>query len=394
MSRRPGPVRARPRPASSTSAAARTALFNWLYARHVGGTFVLRIEDTDLERSRQEWTEGIQTTLRWLGLDWDEGPYRQTARFDRYLEAAAAAPGSGAAYECYCTEEEITARYEARKATGPADPGYDGHCRDLTADGAGGAGGRGTAPLGPVPDPGRGRQPFDDAIRGEVAVRVDHDPRLRHRPLLRRAGLLPGQRRRRRRHGHHPRHPGRGPPRHHPPGAGAAGGARLAGPAACSPTCPCSSAPTGPSCRSATAPWPWRTSPTRATCPRRSRNYLGLLGFSLPADEDGRAGRSLSTRRDGGRLRPRPGGAVAGVLRLRQAQLDERRVHPGAARRRARRAGPALRPAALRGAPRRATSSPGHGPRPGAGHDPGRRGRRRLFPVRARRRVRHRARVV
>jgi glutamyl-tRNA synthetase len=56
---------------------ARTALFNWLYARHTGGTFVLRIEDTDVERSRADWTEGIQTTLRWLGLDWDEGPYMQ-----------------------------------------------------------------------------------------------------------------------------------------------------------------------------------------------------------------------------------------------------------------------------------------------------------------------------
>ena len=66
---------------------ARTALFNWLYARHTGGTFILRIEDTDVERSRQDWTEGIQTTLAWLGLDWDEGPYFQSARFDRHLEA-------------------------------------------------------------------------------------------------------------------------------------------------------------------------------------------------------------------------------------------------------------------------------------------------------------------
>src|SRR5581483_788253 len=65
---------------------ARPALFNWLYARHTGGVFVLRIEDTDVERPRADWTEGIQTTLRWLGLDWDEGPYFQSARFDRHLE--------------------------------------------------------------------------------------------------------------------------------------------------------------------------------------------------------------------------------------------------------------------------------------------------------------------
>src|SRR5581483_8242901 len=87
---------------------ARTALFNWLYARHTGGVFVLRIEDTDV------------------------GPYFQSARFDRHLELAQQLLASGAAYECFCTEEEITARYEARKARGPADPGYDGHCRSLT----------------------------------------------------------------------------------------------------------------------------------------------------------------------------------------------------------------------------------------------------------------------
>src|SRR5260370_1230826 len=89
---------------------ARTALFNWLYARHHGGTFVLRIEDTDVERSRQEWTLGIQSTLRWLGLDWDEGPYLQSARFDRHLQAARQLLESGAAYESFCTEAGITAR--------------------------------------------------------------------------------------------------------------------------------------------------------------------------------------------------------------------------------------------------------------------------------------------
>jgi glutamyl-tRNA synthetase len=149
---------------------ARTALFNWLYARHTGGTFVLRIEDTDVERSRADWTEGIQTTLQWLGLDWDEGPYMQSARFDRHLEAAQQLLASGAAYECFCTEDEINARYEVRKAQGPADPGYDGHCRDLTAEqrAARAAEGRPRSIRFRTPD--EGVSSFTDVIRGEVTV--------------------------------------------------------------------------------------------------------------------------------------------------------------------------------------------------------------------------------
>jgi glutamyl-tRNA synthetase len=77
---------------------ARTALFNWLFARHSGGTFILRIEDTDTERTREEWVEGIQSTLRWLGLDWDEGPYRQSQRAHLYAEAAERLIASGHAY--------------------------------------------------------------------------------------------------------------------------------------------------------------------------------------------------------------------------------------------------------------------------------------------------------
>ena len=149
---------------------ARTALFNWLYARHHGGTFVLRIEDTDVERSRQDWTEGIQTTLEWLGLDWDEGPYFQSARFDRHLEAAQQLLVSGAAYECFCTEEEINARYEARRARGPADPGYDGHCRNLTAAGRASRAGEGRPRSIRFRAPDDGRSSFTDLIRGEVTV--------------------------------------------------------------------------------------------------------------------------------------------------------------------------------------------------------------------------------
>jgi glutamyl-tRNA synthetase len=148
---------------------ARTALFNWLFARHHGGTMVLRIEDTDLERSREPWVEGIQSTLRWLGLDWDEGPYRQSERLGRYLEAADRLVAQGSAYECYCTEEELAARSEAARAAG-RDPGYDGRCRNLTAPerAALAAEGRPRSIRFRTPDEGVSR--FQDAVRGEVAV--------------------------------------------------------------------------------------------------------------------------------------------------------------------------------------------------------------------------------
>ncbi|HEX3392970.1 MAG TPA: glutamate--tRNA ligase [Acidimicrobiales bacterium] len=104
---------------------ARAALFNWMFARHTGGTFVLRIEDTDPARSRDELVEGIERTLHWLGLDWDEGPYRQSTRMHLYAEAAARLLAEGRAYWCDCSREAIDAR------TPPgAPPGYDGFCRE------------------------------------------------------------------------------------------------------------------------------------------------------------------------------------------------------------------------------------------------------------------------
>ena len=148
---------------------ARTALFNWLYARHHGGTFVLRIEDTDLERSREPWVEGIQSTLRWLGLDWDEGPYRQSERRDRYADVVDHLVAQGFAYECYCTEDELAARAEAARAAG-RDPGYDGSCRNLTAAERASlaAEGRPRSIRFRTPDSGVSR--FEDLVRGEVAV--------------------------------------------------------------------------------------------------------------------------------------------------------------------------------------------------------------------------------
>lgn len=148
---------------------ARTALFNWLYARHTGGTFVLRIEDTDVVRSTTEAVEQIQVVLRWLGLDWDEGPILQSTRFDRYLEAAARLREQGDAYECFCTEDEIKARNEAARAAG-AVPGYDGRCRDLTTAQRAAFVAEGRAASIRFRTPDDGRSEFVDVVRGEVSV--------------------------------------------------------------------------------------------------------------------------------------------------------------------------------------------------------------------------------
>lgn len=117
---------------------ARTALFNWLFARHYGGAFILRIEDTDLERSTPEATEGILDSLRWLGLHWDEGPdvggpygpYFQGQRLHLYREFADRLVKAGRAYPCFCTPEELQAKREARLKEGLA-PRYDRTCLSL-----------------------------------------------------------------------------------------------------------------------------------------------------------------------------------------------------------------------------------------------------------------------
>lgn len=117
---------------------ARTALFNWLFARGRGGRFVLRIEDTDVERSKPRYEEAILEDLRWLGLDWDEGPdvggpygpYRQSERLPIYREHAERLLRAGLAYECYCTEEELEARRQEARLEG-RPPRYDNRCRGL-----------------------------------------------------------------------------------------------------------------------------------------------------------------------------------------------------------------------------------------------------------------------
>jgi glutamyl-tRNA synthetase len=155
---------------------ARTALFNWLYARRHGGTFVLRIEDTDVERSSADMVTGILDSLRWLGLDWDEGPvvggphapYFQTERLPRYADAAARLVAAGHAYYCYCRPEELQARREAAEA---ADGGwvYDRTCRRLSAEDVAAREAAGTprAIRFFVPE---GETVVDDLIRGRIVV--------------------------------------------------------------------------------------------------------------------------------------------------------------------------------------------------------------------------------
>ncbi|MBE9141336.1 glutamate--tRNA ligase [Nodosilinea sp. LEGE 07088] len=112
---------------------ARTAVFNWLFARHEGGQFILRIEDTDEERSKPEFTENILSGLRWLGLDWDEGPFFQTQRLDLYRQAIQTLLDQGLAYRAYDTPTELDAMREAQKAKNQA-PRYDNRHRDLTPE--------------------------------------------------------------------------------------------------------------------------------------------------------------------------------------------------------------------------------------------------------------------
>lgn len=109
---------------------ARTALFNWLFARHHNGKFILRIEDTDRSRSTEEFIESIIEALKWLGLDWDEGPYRQTDRIDIYREYAYKLLREGKAYRCYCTPEELETRRQEALKEGKT-PRYDRRCREI-----------------------------------------------------------------------------------------------------------------------------------------------------------------------------------------------------------------------------------------------------------------------
>jgi len=137
---------------------ARTALFNWVVARQYDGTFVLRIEDTDTERNREEWVTGILAAMHWLGLDPDEGPYRQSDRAERYRLAVDLLWSAGQLYACGCTRDEIE---ERNRAAGETTPGYDGFCRSLGLD-------RGEGRALRFRTPGEGTTVVADVIRGNV----------------------------------------------------------------------------------------------------------------------------------------------------------------------------------------------------------------------------------
>ena len=142
---------------------ARTALYCWLYARRHAGTFVLRIEDTDRERSTEAAVGAILESMQWLGLDWDEGPFFQTLRFGRYAEVAAQLLASGHAYHCYCSRERLE-QMRAEQMARKAKPRYDGHCRDRS-----GPPPAGVAPVIRFRNPAVGEVAFDDLIRGRLS---------------------------------------------------------------------------------------------------------------------------------------------------------------------------------------------------------------------------------
>ena len=152
----------------------RTALFNWAFAKHFGGTLVLRIEDTDTARNTEEGLAYTLESLRWLGIDWNEGqgvggdygPYLQSERFGIYADVVTKLLGAGKAYHCYCSQEELDQRREAAREAGQHS-GYDGHCRALTPEqvDAYEAGGRSPVVRLRMPDRAIG---FDDLVRGEI----------------------------------------------------------------------------------------------------------------------------------------------------------------------------------------------------------------------------------
>lgn len=164
---------------------ARTALFTWLYARHHGGDFILRIEDTDRKRLVEGSIEGIVEALRWLGLDWDEGPevggpkgpYIQSERLEHYQRAARRLVETGHAYECFCPPERLAALREEQRAR-HQPPGYDRHCRNLSPGEVAAHRTRGESAVIRFKMPETGTTVVDDLLRGAITFenRVLEDP--------------------------------------------------------------------------------------------------------------------------------------------------------------------------------------------------------------------------
>lgn len=158
---------------------ARTAIYNWAFARAMGGKFILRIEDTDPERSTEENTQIILRAMRWLGLDWDEGPevggefgpYHQTERFDTYTAALETLKERGAVYPCFCTKEQLDAK---REAAGESYAGYDRTCRNLSAEEAQARIAAGEPHVWRLKVPeNHGPIEFDDAVYGHMSFPAD-----------------------------------------------------------------------------------------------------------------------------------------------------------------------------------------------------------------------------
>ena len=142
---------------------ARTALFSWLYARKHGGKFVLRIEDTDLERSTQESVNAILEGMTWLGLEYDEGPFYQTHRFDRYKETIQQLLDQGDAYYCYCSKEELDTLREQQMAS-KEKPQYNSKCRDAAHDGDG------KEAVIRFKNPKEGEVEVNDLVKGKIVI--------------------------------------------------------------------------------------------------------------------------------------------------------------------------------------------------------------------------------
>ncbi len=146
----------------------RTALFNWLYARRHQGTFILRIEDTDKSRSTEEFIKAIIDGMKWLGLDWDEGPFRQTDRFNIYEDSINKLLKKGSAYYCYCSLEELEQRRKHALAKGMS-PKYDGRCRNMEkGQGFNGSRSQEKNPVVRFRMPQEGQTIVDDLIRGKI----------------------------------------------------------------------------------------------------------------------------------------------------------------------------------------------------------------------------------
>ena len=294
---------------------ARTALYNWLAARHAGGTLVLRIEDTDRERSTPENVEQILDALRWLELDWDEGPISQVSRADRHQEVLRAAARRRATPTARTATADDVKAYKAEHG---ADRGFRG---EPEAEGA--------VRLR-VPD--EGETVVHDLIRGDTTFaarpprRPGDRPRRRQRPLqLRGRGRRPRRR-------HHARRPRRGPPLQHAQAAARARGARRASRRVYAHL-PLLHGPDGKKLSKRHGAASVQELRDAGYLPEAVRNYLALLGWGDADDET-----ILSHRRARRALPHRARVAQPGALRRAEAALAERPLHARAVGRRAHRA--------------------------------------------------------